>query len=404
MTTSTSTPAQSPALLLEAFILLAVAYKSRAAFAALAAALAAYVALGAVGALDASPLVPAPLVRLVNAHPPATVRAVASRPWAHARPFQVVEVPEPRVAAGHVVVEVHGVGANPVDKYRALAAWVPFVRWVAPEPQMQDYSGVVAETGCPDQLPKGTAVMGISLAGAFVEKLSARCSAVARKPAALSHARAATLPTVGLTGIAALRGRVTSSTGLVLVVGASSGCGQFGVKYARKLGAVRVACVVSRSKFDRAVRTGCDADLLFDYTSPDFARDVAARLGGKVDVVYDTVSFVALDDYYPALHATLKARPAPAGRDEHTYVATNAGQYSDYLRKIASVVTGMDWEKANYSLIMEPLTSYAELERVAVDTAPDVGRTYSGFDVSGVNETLSVVGKHPGGRIVFSLR
>jgi len=335
----------------------------------------------------------------------APMRAVASTPWLADEPFQVVAVPQPHVTWGQVLVEVHASSVNPVDRVRAMLPWVPFARWYVPLPQLQDFSGVVRRSLCDKAaaMQVSTHVYGVSRGGALAELIVVGCDHVAKAPRGLTHAQAASLPTAAFPGIVALRGRVARDAGtVVLVVGASGACGQVGVRYARALGARKVACVVSAAKFARAREIGCDAELLFDYRSRTLEADVRAKLEGAVDVVYDAVSSFDTQDYYPALHAAL-SRAATAGGAK-AYVSAN-GMVSDWVRKLASRALGVDLQKPNFELVMHGHLR-DDLDAVrdrAADLLPDVAAVHSMFNATQVRDAMRLVAsKHPGGKVVLT--
>ena len=333
------------------------------------------------------------------------MRAVASTPWLAEPPFRVVTLQQPHVDWGDALVEVRAVSVNPVDRVRAMLPWVPFARWYAPVPQLQDFSGVLRRSLCgkADALPVGTHVYGATTRGSLAEYALVGCDHVARAPRALSHAQAAALPTVAFPGIVALRGRVRPGATTVLVMGASSACGQFGVRYARALGARRVACVASKAKLERAVAVGCDAALTFDYRSPAFEVDVLRALRGQVDVVYDAVSSFDTDDYYPVLHETLSSAATAGGAK--AYVGAN-GLLTDWARLLLSRALGVDLQKPGFEL-----ASHGHLARdldavrdLALGLLPDVAQVSRMFNASHVSEAMHRVrDKHPGGKLVLEM-
>jgi len=125
----------------------------------------------------------------------------------------------------------------------------------------------------------GDEVFGIGT-GTFAEYAVARADRLARKPADLTFAQAATVAISGSTALQALRdaGRVQPGQ-KVLITGASGGVGTYAVQLAKIFGA-EVTGVCSTAKVD-LVR-GLGAAHVIDYTKDDFADG-----GQRYDLIVD---------------------------------------------------------------------------------------------------------------------
>ncbi|WP_412740724.1 NAD(P)-dependent alcohol dehydrogenase [Krasilnikovia sp. MM14-A1259] len=158
-------------------------------------------------------------------------------------------------------------------------------------------AGVVAAVGADvTGLEPGDEVLGVG-AATFAEYACARADKLAKKPANLSFAQAATLGVSGLTALQAVRNHARVTAGQkVLVLGASGGVGAFAVQLAKADGA-EVTGVCSTTKVGLVRSLG--ADRVVDYT-----REDALDGGTQYDVIIDTGGNRRLADLRRALTAT----------------------------------------------------------------------------------------------------
>ena len=116
---------------------------------------------------------------------------------------------------------------------------------------------------------------------AFAEYACARADRLAPKPANLSFAQAAAVPTSAATALQALRDKGKVRAGQrVLIIGAGGGVGTFAVQLAKAYGA-EVTGVCSTAKTELVQSLG--ADHVLDYTREDFA-DGRNRYGSILDI------------------------------------------------------------------------------------------------------------------------
>lgn len=197
-----------------------------------------------------------------------------------------VDRPTPR--AGEVLVGVHAASVHMGDWH--LMTGKPYLlRFIgfglrAPKVKLRgmDVAGTVVAVG--DGVMRfhvGDEVFGTG-DGSFAEYAVAREAHLANKPASLSFAEAAAIPTSAVSALQALRDRGEVQPGQhVLLVGASGGVGLFAVQIAKALGA-QVTGVCSTGKMDLVTRLG--ADHVIDYTQEDFTKR-----GETYDLVLDLV-------------------------------------------------------------------------------------------------------------------
>ncbi|HEX5301457.1 MAG TPA: NAD(P)-dependent alcohol dehydrogenase [Streptosporangiaceae bacterium] len=198
-------------------------------------------------------------------------------------------IARPRPAAGEVLIQVRAAGVDRGTWH--MMAGQPYLMRLAlgfrgPRNRVPglDVAGTVVATGPGvTRFAVGDEVFGIAR-GSFAEYAVAREAKLARKPAALTFARAAALAVSGLTALQGLRDAGHIQTGQkVLVIGASGGVGSYAVQLAKVFGA-EVTGVGSTAKADLVRAIG--ADHVIDYHQQDFADgrqryDLILDIGGN---------------------------------------------------------------------------------------------------------------------------
>ncbi|WP_420079321.1 NADP-dependent oxidoreductase [Streptomyces sp. JL4002] len=170
------------------------------------------------------------------------MKAIAYSAYATTPELRLVDLPQPKVAPGEVLVRVRAAGVNPVD-WKIAAGHLDQVLEVRhPVIPGWDVAGVVAAVG-PDTFDYevGDEVYGyvrkewVEL-GTYAELVSAPVRTLARKPRSLTFEQAAGLPLAALTAYQSLT-RVGLKAGeSVLIHSAAGGTGSFGVQIAVALG------------------------------------------------------------------------------------------------------------------------------------------------------------------------
>lgn len=205
---------------------------------------------------------------------------------------EVVEInengPKPTVSQGHLLIEVHAAGINPVDWKIREGYMKQMVPLKFPATLGGDFSGIVAKVG--KGVPgfkKGDEIYGQASiirdgSGSFAEFASADANTTAHKPKNMSHVEAAALPLTGVSAWQALMDHIGLSGGKkILIHGGAGGIGSIAIQLARHLGAC-VAATVSAKDLQYVKKLG--ADRVIDYKNQTF-EDMLHNY----DAVYDTV-------------------------------------------------------------------------------------------------------------------
>ncbi len=205
---------------------------------------------------------------------------------------QVVEInenaPEPTVSQGHLLIEVHAAGVNPIDWKIREGYMRQMVPLKFPATLGGDFSGIVAELGeGVSGFKKGDEIYGQASiirdgSGSFAEFASADANTTAHKPKNTSHVEAAALPLTGVSAWQALVDHIGLSRGKkILIHGGAGGIGSIAIQLARHLGAY-VTSTAGAKDVQYVKELG--ADEVIDYKNQSF-EDILH----SYDAVYDTV-------------------------------------------------------------------------------------------------------------------
>ncbi len=195
-------------------------------------------------------------------------------------------------ARGQVEIEVRAVGLNFRDVMSALGSLPGHPDGVGPIGI--ECAGRVVEVGPGvTELGRGAEVVAIALDCLGTHAI-ADARLVVRKPAALSHEIAATLPIAFATAWLALHRLAGLGSGdRVLIHAAAGGVGLAAVQIARRAGAEVFATAGSRPKHDYL--HGLGIEHVLDSRSLSFAKDVMALTrGAGVDVVLNSLAGEAI--------------------------------------------------------------------------------------------------------------
>ena len=214
--------------------------------------------------------------------------------------LEVREIDRPVNGDDQVLVRVHAAGVDQGVWHEV--AGLPYLFRIAgigvrapknPIPG-HDVAGTVEAVGEKvTGLRPGDEVFG-TCRGPFAEHVCARADRLAPKPANLSFAQAAAVPTSAATALQALRAKGKVRAGQrVLIIGAGGGVGTFAVQLAKAYGAeVTGVCSTAKTELVRSL----GADHVVDYTREDFVdgRD-------RYDSILDTAGNRSLSHLRPAL-------------------------------------------------------------------------------------------------------
>lgn len=216
------------------------------------------------------------------------MKAVFIRKYGGIDVLEYGELPRPVPKKGQVLVKVAASSINPRDWLLREGKYVfKYFTRTSPIVLGSDISGVVVEAGPgTTRFRVGDEVFGMQTPlggmGAYAEYIAIAESALAAKPANISHEEAAGVPCAAITAYAALvRIAQVRSRDRVTIIGASGGVGTYSVQIAKALGA-EVAAVTSTANIELAQELG--ADTVIDYKQERFS----ARLSDQ-QVVFDTI-------------------------------------------------------------------------------------------------------------------
>ena len=213
------------------------------------------------------------------------MKAFVVSKYGKANSVEAVELPEPELGDGDVLVEVHAASVNPLDLKIRNGELKPLLPYKLPLVLGNDLAGVVIKAGKNVRRFKpGDEVFARpdqDRIGAFAELIAISENDVAKKPDRLGMEQAASVPLVGLTAWQALVGKARLQPGQkVLIQAGSGGVGTIAIQLAKHLGAT-VATTTSTANVDWV--KGLGADVVIDYKKDDFESVLH-----DYDVVIDT--------------------------------------------------------------------------------------------------------------------
>ena len=227
--------------------------------------------------------------------------------------LEYTDVPEPRIRANEVLVEVKACALNHLDIF--VRDRLPGIEIPLPHILGSDIAGVVREVGelvtwvktgdevmvnpgvscghCEaclsgeDNLCREYDMIGYRRDGGYAELVAVPGTNIIPKPAQLSWEEAAALPLVTVTAWHMLVTRVDVQPGEnVLVHAAGSGVGSIAIQIAKLRGARVITTASTDEKLEKARELG--ADVTINYTREDWPKEVRRLTDRKgVDVVVE---------------------------------------------------------------------------------------------------------------------
>ena len=217
-----------------------------------------------------------------------TMRAVICDGFDGPRALRIGEMPEPELAAGKVLVDIHAASVSFMDcllvsgRYQ-LKPPTPFVPGT-------DGAGIVRAVGAGvTRFKPGDRVACTDWFGAYAELMAVPEYRVTRLPDAVDFDTASTVIHTYRTAYYALQCRAEVKPGeTVFVTGAAGGVGLAAVDFARHLGARVIAGVGSDDKLALVRQYGADATV--NYRTEKLRDRIKALTDDKgVDVCFDNV-------------------------------------------------------------------------------------------------------------------
>ncbi len=207
--------------------------------------------------------------------------------------MRMAEIERPLPGPGEVLIEIAYAAANPAD-WKAREGWLSrYFDYRFPFVLGFDAAGRIAALGeGVEGLSVGDRVVaasnqGMGLNGSYAEFTLAAAERCIPLPASLSMARAAALPTAGMTALEALVdvGNIAPDQ-YVLVNGGAGGTGGFAVALAARAGARVIAtCSAHNADYVRAL----GAERIIDYRHENVGVAVHGWAPGGLDLVVDAV-------------------------------------------------------------------------------------------------------------------
>ncbi|MFK8907364.1 NADP-dependent oxidoreductase [Streptomyces sp. YS-3] len=171
------------------------------------------------------------------------MKAIVLEKFGSADDLRLVDLPDPKVAPGEVLIRVKAAAVNPVDWKLGAGYLDPIMEAAFPLIPGWDVAGVVEAIGLDvPEYQVGDEVFGYLRKdwvekGTYAELVAAPVRCVAPKPAALSWEEAAGVPLAGLTAYQSVRRAGVTAGETVLVHAAAGGVGAFAVQILVALGA-----------------------------------------------------------------------------------------------------------------------------------------------------------------------
>jgi NADPH:quinone reductase-like Zn-dependent oxidoreductase len=203
-----------------------------------------------------------------------------------------IELPSPAPGPGQLLVAVHAAGVNPVD-WKRRTGYLPPSAVAQPFPVVfgGEVSGVVEEVGPGVAgFAVGDAVFGPAATGAYAQYTLVPAELTAHKPAALSHADAATLPVAAATAYDGVHQLALPAGATLLITGAGGGVGVAATQLARHAG-LSVVGVAGAGKKAFVESLGA----VHVESGFGLAERVAAAAPGGIDAIYDLVGGATLE-------------------------------------------------------------------------------------------------------------
>ena len=295
------------------------------------------------------------------------MKAIVVHEYGGPEALKLEDVPIPEPKENEILVKVIAAGVNSFDGLLRSGKYAKIFKMQLPWIPGYDIAGTVEKVGGKvSKFKVGDPVyafISIPSGGGYAEYALAKQNQVALKPAMISFAEAAGVPSVALTAWQALVDKANVQSGqTVLIHGASGGVGLFAIPIAKIRGA-KVIATASTANQDFLKQLG--ADVAIDYKTQKFEE-----IAKDVDVVVDGVGGETLARSYPIVKkrgvlVSLVGRVDQAQLDKHGIrgVSLEAETNGEQLAEIGRLID----EKKIKVIVSEtfPLADAAKAEAKA---------------------------------------
>jgi NADPH2:quinone reductase len=264
--------------------------------------------------------------------------------------LQVATLPAPELIDGHLLVDVHCAGVNPIDWKARSGVYTKIFEHQFPVVAGFDYAGTVqAVAEDVSGFSAGDRVNGMNLVGSmrhgtYAEITLVPADAASQFPDSLSFEVAAAIPTVALTASQALIDFGALDIGQsVLIQAGAGGVGSIAIQLAKQRGAT---VLTTARASDLGYVRDLGADYAIDFESQDFVDVARAHSPGGLDLVVDMIGGETLARGYETLRkggrmALLVGQPDPSldekfgVHSEFVFTVSNAKRLSELSAMLA---------------------------------------------------------------------
>jgi putative PIG3 family NAD(P)H quinone oxidoreductase len=202
--------------------------------------------------------------------------------------LSLAEVPDPRPATGHVVIDVHATALNFADLLQRRGTYgtpaeLPSILGI-------ECSGTILEIGPGvEGWAVGDEVCALTAGGAYAERVAVPATQLLRRPRGIDLSMAAALPEAACTVWSNLIDISGLTAGDILLVhGGAGGIGTFATQTGRAMGARVFATAGSADKLERCLELG--AERAISYRTEDFVAVLHEETAGRgADVILDNM-------------------------------------------------------------------------------------------------------------------
>ncbi|MCP4327804.1 MAG: NADP-dependent oxidoreductase [Alphaproteobacteria bacterium] len=253
--------------------------------------------------------------------------------------LRVATLPAPDLEDGHLLIDVHCAGVNPIDWKARSGAYTKIFGHQFPIVAGFDYSGTVQAVGRGvSGFAAGDRVNGMNLGstmrhGTYAEVTLVPAEAACHIPDDLSFEAAAAIPTGALTADQSLIdfGGLAAGQSVLIQAGAG-GVGSLAIQLAKQRGAT-VLTTARAGDLDYVLNLG--ADYVVDFESQDFVQIAREHFPQGLDLVVDMIGGETLARGYETLRkggrmALLVSQPDPS-------VDEKFGIHSEFVFTVSNV-------------------------------------------------------------------